>query len=114
MKSIGSWLGVSFMVIAVAAAPVVVLAAGDSGAGKLIYDKKCASCHGKTGEGNPAIAKSLKVELRPLGSKEVQSKSDDELRKLIVEGTAKKKPVKGLTEEDLANVVAYLRTLAQK
>ena len=111
--NLGSWLGLTLMVIAVVAAPVV-LAAADSAAGKLTYDKKCASCHGKLGEGNPAIAKTLKVELRHLGSKEVQARNDDELRKLIVEGTAKKKPVKGLTEEDLANVLAYLRTLAQK
>jgi mono/diheme cytochrome c family protein len=111
--NLGSWLGMSLLMIALVAVPVV-RGAGDSGAGKLTYDKKCASCHGKGGEGNPAIAKTLKVELRHLGSKEVQAKNDDELRKLIVEGTAKKKPVKSLTEEDLANVLAYLRTLAQK
>ena len=82
--------------------------------GKALYDKKCATCHGKLGEGNPNLAKTLKVEFRHLGSKEVQAKSDDELKKVITEGTEKKKPVKGLTDDDLANVIAYLRTLAQK
>lgn len=107
------WLALVLLVGALVTAPAL-LAAGTVEAGKAVYDKKCASCHGKQGEGNPGIAKALKVELRPLGSKEVQAKSDEELRKNITEGTAKKKPVKGLSEEDLANVLTYVRSLAQK
>ncbi len=83
----------------------------DIAAGKVAYDKKCASCHGKQGEGKAAIAKMLKVELRHLGSKEVQAKSDEEVRKAITEGTGKMKPVKALSEADLTNIVAYVRTL---
>jgi cytochrome c553 len=48
-------------------------AAGDAAAGKETYSKKCASCHGTAGEGKDSIAKMLKVELRPLASKEVQA-----------------------------------------
>jgi len=58
-----------------------------------------------------ALAKILKVELRPLGSSEVQAKSDEELRRNISEGTGKMKPVTGLSEVDLANLVAFVRTL---
>lgn len=56
----------------------------------------------------------LKVELRHLGSKEVQKESDADLTKVMAEGKGKMKPVKDLKEADLANLSAYLRTLAQK
>lgn len=100
------------LIVGIAAGTSRVLAnGGNADAGKAVYDKKCAACHGKTGEGNPALVKTLKVEFRHLGSAEVQKLTDAELKKIITEGTEKKKPVKGLTEEDLANVIAYLRTL---
>ncbi|MBI4462553.1 MAG: cytochrome c [Acidobacteria bacterium] len=91
-----------------------LVGAGETEAGKALYAKKCASCHGPNGEGNEKIAKMLKVEMRHLGTKEIQAKSDADLSKVITEGTDKKKPVKGLTDADLANVIAYVRTLAKK
>jgi mono/diheme cytochrome c family protein len=78
-----------------------------------VYTKKCASCHGKEGEGNPTMAKMLKADIRPLSANEVQSKSDDQLRKDIVEGTGKMKAVTGLADADVANLVAYVRSLAK-
>lgn len=95
----------------VLAVPAWLAAKGDAAAGKLVYDKKCATCHGAAGEGKDSIAKMMKVELRHLGSKEVQAKNDADLSKVVTEGTGKMKPVKGLTEADLANLSAYLRTL---
>jgi len=44
----------------------------------------------------------------------VQKKTDAELKKIIEEGSGKMKPVKGLSEIDIANVIAYVRTLAKK
>lgn len=99
------------VLLLVVAVPALVLAAGDAAAGKAVYDKKCATCHGKEGEGKDAIAKMMKVEMRPLGSKEVQAKSDAELGKTITEGTGKMKAVVGLSEADVANVIAFVRTL---
>jgi hypothetical protein len=46
-----------------------------------------------------------------LGSKEVQAKSHDELRRDIAEGIGKMKPVKGLSDKDLSDLVAFMRTL---
>jgi mono/diheme cytochrome c family protein len=105
-------LGVLVVVLVVAgliAAPAL-WAAGNAEAGKVLYDKKCVACHAKAGEGNPGMAKMLKVEMKALGSKEVQAKSDADLKKEILEGTGKMKAVK-LTEEEAANVIAFLRTL---
>jgi cytochrome c6 len=101
------------IVLLLLATPVLLVGAGDADAGKAMYAKKCATCHGKQGEGKAAIAKMLKVELRHLGSKEVQAQSDELIRKILVEGKGKKKSVKGLNDEDLANIIAYIRTLKQ-
>ena len=60
-----------------------------------------------------AIAKMLKVEIPHLGAKEVQDKSDADLKKVITEGYEKMKPVKGLADKDVANVIAFIRTLKQ-
>jgi mono/diheme cytochrome c family protein len=86
---------------------------GDSAAGKAIYTKNCASCHSADGAPKDAIAKLLKVEMRHLGSAEVQSKSDEVLSKEISEGVGKMKPVKGLQDTDMVNLIAFVRTLKQ-
>lgn len=102
------------LLLLVLAAPALWAGKGDAGAGKTVYTKHCASCHGAQGEGKAAIAKALKADLRHLGSKEVQAKSDADLRKDIVEGVGKMKPVQGLSEKEVDNLIAYLRTLAKK
>ena len=79
--------------------------AADAGAGKAVYDAKCKACHGANGEGNPNMAKALKVELKPL------SESSADVKKVVVEGQGKMKPVASVTGADLDNVVAYVKTL---
>ncbi|HWP84162.1 MAG TPA: cytochrome c [Terriglobia bacterium] len=87
---------------------------GDAAAGKAVYTKSCGSCHGPDGAAKEAIAKMMKVEMRHLGSKEVQAKTDAQLRKDTLEGIGKMKPVKGLTDKQVADLLAYVRTLAIK
>jgi mono/diheme cytochrome c family protein len=79
--------------------------AADAAAGKAVYDAKCKGCHGANGEGNPNMAKALKVELKPL------SESTADVKKTIVEGQGKMKPVVSVTGADLDNVVAYVHGL---
>lgn len=88
-----------------------IMFAGDVAAGKEVFSKKCASCHGPGGEGKDSIAKVLKIEFRALGSKEVQAKSDAELTKTILEGGGKMKPVKDVDAKTAEDILSYLRTL---
>lgn len=92
------------------AMPQVALSGGDVEKGKALYAAKCKMCHGAEGEGNPGIAKMMKVEMKHLGSKEVQALKDAEMKKDIADGNGKMKPVK-LTDEETANVIAYIRTM---
>ncbi|MGA8406645.1 MAG: cytochrome c [Candidatus Acidiferrales bacterium] len=84
---------------------------GDATAGKDIFTKKCKTCHGADGNGNPGVAKLLNVTFTPLSSDEVQKMSDEDIKKIITDGKDKMKPVKDVTDADKDNVIAYVRTL---
>ncbi len=87
---------------------------GDAQNGKAVYTRACAKCHAADGTGQAAIAKALKVTFKPLGGEEVQKKADTDLEKDINEGSGKMKKVAGLSEQDVHDVVAYVRSLAPK
>ena len=109
MKRIGWYcvLGVAM----IGSGALTAVWAADAAAGKVAYEKKCQTCHGADGSGNPAVAKAMKVELKPLGSADVEKMSDADLKKAITEGFGKMPAQKGLTPADVDNIVAHLRTL---
>ena len=74
--------------------------------GKAVFTAKCASCHGPNGEGKDAIAKMMKVEMKPLGSQ-----SDDDIKQAVTQGKGKMKPIAGLTDQQVSDVIAYVKTL---
>jgi len=92
------------------AVSIVPALAGPS-EGKEVFDKSCKACHGADGQGNPGMAKMLKVEMRALGSKEVQAQSDADLKKIITQGKGKMKAPPNLSAKQVDDVVAFLRTL---
>ena len=94
---------------ALLAAPISLRA--DAAAGKAAFHKTCKSCHGADGKANPAIAKMMKVEMRALGSSEVQAKNDAAITKDITEGMGKMKGIKSLAAPDVKSVVEFVRTL---
>ncbi len=89
-------------------------ATGDAAAGKIVFGTRCKTCHGTEGQGNPGLAKMMKVEMKDLGSPKVQKKSAVEIKKIITTGAGKMKPVAGVAGADLDNLVAFVRTLKKK
>ena len=106
-------LALVVLLISVVAPGAAAQATGDGQLGKAIYEKRCKACHGAFGQGNPAVARAMKGELNDLRSKEVQSKSNDDLKKDILGGYGKKKPVK-LTDKEVEDVTAFVRTMGKK
>jgi mono/diheme cytochrome c family protein len=100
-----------FVVLAMTGSFAVGVFGADGAAGKATYEKACKSCHGPDGSGNPAVAKMMKVEMHPLGSKEIQAKTDAELKTVITKGKGKMPAVAGVTDAQAADVAAFLRTL---
>jgi mono/diheme cytochrome c family protein len=99
------------LVIALSITILYAAAPADAAKGKEIYKKTCISCHGEKGEVKPAIEKMF-GKMSALDSKEVQSKTDDALITYILQPTGKMKPA-NISKTDAADVVAFLRTLAQ-
>lgn len=87
------------------------VAAGNAAAGKALYDKSCKTCHGVDGTANANMAKMMKVDIKNLGSSEVQGMSDADLKKAITEGKGKMKPIKSVAGKDIDNVIAHVRSL---
>lgn len=97
---------------------VAPVAPGDGVLGEAVFASTCATCHGPTGEGIEGLGPAL------IDNEFLQSMTDAELVAFIEAGrgaadpdntTGIAMPPKGgnpsLTDQDLVDVVAYLRTL---
>ena len=89
----------------------LAVAAGNATAGKAVYDRACKSCHGADGTANPAIAKMMKVDMKALGSADVQKMSDADIKAVIATGKGKMKPIASVKGAEADDVVAYVRSL---
>jgi len=75
-----------------------------------LFKAKCAMCHGPDGKGQTTIGKNLN--LRDLGSADVQGQSDADLTKIIADGKGKMKGFADrLSKDQIGDVVKYIRTL---
>ena len=88
--------------------------AGDSAVGKELYERRCGSCHLPSGEPRDAIEKAMNVDMRHLGSEEVQAKDNEALKKDVVEGTGKMRPVRNMDDKALTDLISYLRSLVEE
>lgn len=95
--------------------PVTVAAPyGNSESGKKIYLESCQSCHGLTGKGNSDMAAHLTPPPSNLTTKATQTKTDAELRKIILEGrpgTAMASFDGAFEEAQLNGLIAYIRSI---
>jgi uncharacterized protein involved in high-affinity Fe2+ transport len=53
----------------------------------------------------------MNVTMKPLGSAEVQAKSDADLKAAVTAGVGKMKRVTGFASGDVDSLIAYLRTM---
>ncbi|HKT48125.1 MAG TPA: cytochrome c [Candidatus Acidoferrales bacterium] len=87
--------------------------AGAQGSGEKTYKAKCVMCHGADGKGETAAGKATKV--RDFCSEDVQKESDDEWIATTTKGKNKMPAYdKKLSEAEIKEVVAYIRTLCKK
>lgn len=82
--------------------------------GEEAFKSRCSMCHGEDGRGNPAIARLMKVTFKPMSSDYIQTKSDDEIRQIVTRGKGKMVPVRGLTADQIGQIIGYLRTFKAK
>jgi mono/diheme cytochrome c family protein len=83
-------------------------------AGKTIFERDCAACHGAKGEGDGPKASDLERSPGELGCEETQAQSDGALFWKISEGRAPMPAMKSLlSETERWQLVTYLRTFGQ-
>ena len=93
---------------------------GDLAKGKQVYETTCATCHAADGSGVKGLGRSL------VDSEFVKKSSDADLVKMVIEGRTVDDPLNttkiamparggnaGLSDSDIADSVAYLRTLVK-
>ncbi len=103
---------------AVTEAPPAASGDGDSANGEALYGGSCIACHGPNGEGIEGLGKPW------VGSEFINGSTDDEMVAFLKVGRATDDPLnstgiamlpKGgnpsLTDDDLQDLVAYMRTL---
>ena len=125
MNSQSIRLIVSTAIIAMALPAVAT--AGDAAAGKVVFDTNCMTCHGMTGKGDGPLSAALDPKPRDLSIGEFKfdtdgdgtAGSDTDLKNVITQGamafggSALMAPWPALSDADVANLIAYIRTLKQ-
>ena len=81
--------------------------------GAATYKSKCQMCHAADGSGNTPAGKSTKV--NPFNSPDIVKMSDDDLIAVTKKGKNKMPAYAGkLSDDQIKDVVAYIRTLQKK
>lgn len=108
-------------------------AAGDAAAGKATFSIVCMSCHGETGKGDGVVGAMLQPPPRDFSkanfkfdaNKDGTAGTDADLAAVIRQGAAGFKDASGaagsalmapnpsLSDEDIANLIAFIRSLKQ-
>lgn len=98
-----------------------LLARGDAGEGKPIYDAECARCHGADGKGDGELSDSLEKKPRDFRDREyMQRLTPLHLYRVVRDGggaveLSRAMPAFGrrLDDEQIADVLAFVRSLSR-
>ena len=81
--------------------------------GAAVFTAQCAKCHGDTGKSDTTVGKAMKVPALA-GDANVQKMSESDIAARI-KGNAKHPPtIKGLSDDEINAVAAYVKQLAGK
>ena len=77
--------------------------------GEATYKAKCASCHGASGTPSPALAKMMGI--KPVSDPSMSVLTVAQISSTIKNGKGKMKPIAGLTDAQVKDVVKYFKSL---
>ena len=97
----------SLLVLTAAVSLAGALAFADSG--EATYKAKCSTCHGSAGTPSPGIAKMMGV--KAVSDPAMKALTVAEMTAAVKNGKGKMKPVAGLTDAQIKDVVTYFRSL---
>jgi mono/diheme cytochrome c family protein len=97
----------SLLVLAAAVTLAGTLAFADSG--EATYKTKCAVCHGPAGTPSAGMAKMMGI--KAVSDPSMKALSVGDMTAAVKNGKGKMKPVAGLTDAQIKDVVTYFRSL---
>lgn len=107
---------VLMFLLALSVTPIAFAEKGDAEKGKEIYQSRCQMCHGPQGKGDGPAAAALDPAPKDLSDKEfVSGLEDDYMFDVIKKGgaavgkSAQMPPHPGLSDEDVWNVISFIR-----
>ena len=117
MKTQGSFRKWGLFILAAVILPVTFVYAGDNkpqASGKDTYAKKCASCHGKEGEGVAKMATMLKTKIADLRGRKITPDTLTAWKKMTTDGKGKMPAFKTkMSGAEIDSSLAYMQLLAK-
>jgi mono/diheme cytochrome c family protein len=125
MLRVGMLAAAATLAFGLSLGSVGAASAADAAAGKKIYDTNCLSCHGPTGKGDGPVGSALNPRPRDFSTaqfkfdanKDGKPGTDADLTMVIQKGAGAfggsplMAPWPTLKPEEVANVIAFIRTL---